>query len=252
MFLSEKEKDNRNFNLFSGWIVKAGIIAAGEGSRLRSEGVAVPKPLVLIDGVPIIERLIRSYVRCGITEIACIVNEYSLQVKDFVESTNFGIPIRFVVKTTPSSMHSLFELSSKLMDGQFLLSTVDSIFNEEELTSLLDYARLHQSADGILAVTNYVDDENPLYVDMDAGRRITAFRKNEKSVWVTGGLYVFAPRIFREIETVRSMGIERLRNFLGHLLQREYRLEGFPFSKIVDVDHVQDILAAEEMLRGKA
>ncbi len=233
--------------------MKAGIIAAGEGSRLKSEGINLPKPLVPVDGVPLIERLIGSFIRCGISEIVCIVNEYSLDVKKFVESKKFSIPIRFVVKTTPSSMHSLFELSPHLLNGQFLLSTVDSVFNEEELSSLLKYAQSHQSVDGILAVTNFVDDENPLYVELDASKRIRSFGKGKpsaQSTWVTGGLYVFSPRIFNEKHVVER-GVERLRNFLGHLVQSGYHLEGFQFSKIVDVDHVQDIAAAEEMLRAK-
>jgi NDP-sugar pyrophosphorylase family protein len=233
--------------------MKAGIIAAGEGSRLKSEGINIPKPLIPVDGVPLIERLIGSFIRCGISEIVCIVNEYSLDVKKFVESKKFSVPIRFVVKTTPSSMHSLFELSPHLMSGQFLLSTVDSIFNEEELSSLLTYAHSHQSADGILAVTNFVDDENPLYVQLDASNRIRSFGKSksmEQSPWVTGGLYVFSPSIFKEQHIIRN-GVERLRYFLGHLIHEGYHLEGFQFSKIVDVDHVHDIAAAEEMLRGK-
>ena len=144
---------------------------------MRSEGISLPKPLVPVDGIPLIERLIRSYTRCGISEVVYIVNEYSLQVKEFVESQQFAIPVRFVVKTTPSSMHSLFALSPYLSDGQFLLSTVDSIFDERELSALLHYAQSHQSIDGILAVTDFVDDENPLYVDLDVLRRITAFSR---------------------------------------------------------------------------
>ena len=256
--------------------MKAGIIAAGEGSRLKSEGITLPKPLVSVDGVPLIERLIDSFIRCGITEIVCIVNEYSLEVKKFVESKKFSIPIQFVVKTTPSSMHSLFVLSPYLKDGQFLLSTVDSIFNGEELSRLLKYAQQHQSVDGILAVTNFVDDEKPLYVEMDKLNQIVSFGSNRLNpqplptspspngrrggaggdegipgVWVTGGLYIFSPRIFNEMDAVLRKGIERLRNFLEHLLREEYRLEGFPFSKIIDVDHIHDIAAAEDMLRSK-
>ena len=210
----------------------------------------LPKPLVSINGIPLIERLIRSYSRCGISEIVCIVNEYSLQVKTYIESKRFSIPIRFVIKTTPSSMHSLFELAPHLMDGQFLLSTVDSIFNEDELSGFLKYAQEHQSVDGILAATNFVDDENPLFIELDDANRITSFGKSAKTNWVTGGLYVFSQSIFREIDAAERQGIQRLRNFLGHLLEQKYRLEGFPFSKIVDVDHLHDIVTAEEMLKG--
>ncbi|MBI1806836.1 MAG: NTP transferase domain-containing protein [Ignavibacteria bacterium] len=256
----------------SSTIVKAGIIAAGEGSRLRSEGISLPKPLVTVDGVPLIERLIRSFIRYGITEIVCIVNERSLEVKQFVEGQRFTIPIQFVVKTTPSSMHSLFELSPHLMGGQFLLSTVDSVFSEEEFSKFLEYAHHRGSVDGILAVTNFVDDENPLYVQVDKRMRIAGFGSSFESIpeeqqdslpkgipsgrddtrvrWVTGGLYVLSPRIFKEIDAVLKQKIERLRNFFGHLLKNGYTLEGYPFSKIVDVDHVHDVQTAEELLKN--
>ncbi len=229
--------------------MKAGIIAAGEGSRLKAEGIALPKPLVPVDGVPLIERLIGCFERAGISEIVCIINEYSGDVKRFVEARKFGIPIQFVVKTTPSSMHSLFELAPHLEDGPFLLSTVDPIFPEEEFRKYLQAARESNQWDGILAVTNFVDDENPLYVDLDEDWRIRSFSKTERTQWVTGGLYVLSPVVFREIEVVLGRKMERLRNFLGHLVASGYRLGAFPFSKIVDVDHRQDIAAAEAFLR---
>ena len=244
--------------------MKAGIIAAGEGSRLKSEGIAVPKPLVPVDGVPLIERLLSSFRHCGITEVVCIVNEYSLEVKRFVEERRLNIPVRFVVKTTPSSMHSLFALAPSLTDGPFLLSTVDSIFNEEEFSRFLEHAQRRQSVDGVLAVTDYIDDENPLYVQVDRKNRIMGFVREHSSnkssfdsaqddvlELVTGGLYVFSPRIFNEVDVALKQGVERLRNFLGHLLQQGYKLEAFKFSKIVDVDHVHDIQTAEELLRAR-
>ena len=55
--------------------MKFAIIAAGEGSRLANEGVAKPKPLVELQGVPIIERLIRIFARNGASSINIIVNE---------------------------------------------------------------------------------------------------------------------------------------------------------------------------------
>jgi NDP-sugar pyrophosphorylase family protein len=230
-------------------MMKAGIIAAGEGSRLKSEGIALPKPLVPVNGVPLINRLITSFASNGISEVVCIINEYSLDVQHVVEESSLPIPVKFVVQTTPSSMHSLFVLSPYLMEGQFLLSTVDSVFHEKEFNGFLRHAQQNHSVDGILAVTNFIDDENPLYVEMDANQRITQFSKSEKTSWVTGGLYIFHPRIFREKEAVLSRGIERLRNFLGHLVVNGYSITGYPFSKIVDVDHVSDIRTAEQLLK---
>jgi NDP-sugar pyrophosphorylase family protein len=229
----------------------AGIIAAGEGSRLRAEGIDVPKPLVRLDGTPLIERLIRTFIRNGVTEICCIVNEYSLDVRDFVEAQKFPVPVSFVVRTTPSSMHSLFALEPFLRKGRFLLSTVDAIFLEEEFSSFIASAMGSRAA-GVLAITDFIDDENPLYVELGGDGAIRSFSKTEASRWVTGGLYVFSPEIFAEREPVLRRGTERLRNFLGHLVAAGYRLEGFPFSKIVDVDHVRDIETARRWISGNA
>jgi len=247
--------------------MKAAIIAAGEGSRLKSEGIVLPKPLVAIDGIPLIERLIATFIRHGITEIACIVNEYSLDVKQFVEQKNFPVPIHFVVKTTPSSMHSLFALAPYVQEGQFLLSTVDSVFGDGEFSCFLQYAQSRRTLDGVLAITDFVDDENPLYVEMNERKEIMRFLKkpgddtrapapaNESGKelgndgpWVTGGLYIFSPRIFREVDGALGLGIERLRNFLVHLIARGYILEGYQFSRIVDVDRVSDLHTAEAWL----
>ncbi len=231
--------------------MKAGIIAAGEGSRLKAEGIDIPKPLVPVGGTPLIERLIRSFIRNGITEIACIVNEYSLEVKQFVEERRFPAKIRFVVRTTPSSMHSLFALAPHLSDERFLLSTVDPIYAEDEFAAFLRHGESATGVDGLLAITQYVDDERPLYVRLDARKRIEAFSKTESTPWVTGGMYIFSPRIFDEMTPALHAGIERLRGFLAHLVEHKYVLEGFPFSKIIDVDHTADVEAARRWMEER-
>ena len=87
------------------------IIAAGEGSRLVQEGVALPKPLVDLDGRPMIKRLIDIMLDNNAESIAIIVNEQMTQVRQYLESLKLDTEFRLVVKTTPSSMHSFWEVS---------------------------------------------------------------------------------------------------------------------------------------------
>ena len=96
------------------------------------EGVEQPKPLVPVCGEPMIERLLRIFVDCGATEIVVIVNEWSTAVREHIESLALPVPLRLVVKTTPSSMHSLHALSPYLRGERFCLTTVDTIFREAE------------------------------------------------------------------------------------------------------------------------
>jgi NDP-sugar pyrophosphorylase family protein len=229
----------------------AGIIAAGEGSRLRAGGILTPKPLVPVNGVPIIERLLRSLHRCGIDSVQCIINEQSTSVRDHVEGLKLPFPVGFLVKSTPGSMHSFFELAPRLGEGRFLLTTVDSVFDEADLRRLVVTAAADRSADGFLAVTDFVDDENPLYVDAGPDGRVLSFVKTERARWITGGLYALSARVFREIGPAKELGIGRLRNFLAHLVARGYDLRIFPFSTIIDVDRAGDIRAAERLLDGR-
>ena len=229
----------------------AGIIAAGEGSRLRAGGMLTPKPLVPVGGIPIIGRLLTSLHECGISAVHCIVNEESTGVRDYVAALRLPLPVTFVVKSTPSSMHSFFELAPFLRKERFLLTTVDSIFNEGDLRNLITTASRETVSDGFLAVTDYIDDENPLHVNASAEGRILSFSPADPPRWVTGGLYALSPRIFDEMEPARTAGIERLRHFLARLVGAGYDLRIVPFSRIIDVDRVEDIRAAERLLDGR-
>jgi NADH-quinone oxidoreductase subunit L len=118
------------------------IIAAGEGSRLQQEGIESPKPLVNVHGEHLIDRLLRIFMANDAEEIVVICNDLTTLVSahlvDIQQNGLQGrpIPLRFLVKSTPSSMHSFFELSRYLEDSDaFVLTTVDTIFREEEFGS---------------------------------------------------------------------------------------------------------------------
>ncbi len=225
---------------------KAAILAAGEGSRLKAEGLVTPKPLITIAGVPMVERIARQLQSAGVSEIICIINEASTAVRTHLQSLALPIPIHTVVKSTPSSFHSFCELSAFLRGGPFVLSLTDSIFTTAELGDFIHYARQHPKLDGVLGVTKFVDDENPLLVSLDEQNRVIAIGPEaQASPYVTGGIYWFSENILRAAVQAKKLEINRLRNFLAFLLQRRHTLAGYPFDIIIDVDTLHDINLAE-------
>ena len=225
------------------------VIAAGEGSRLAQEGVEQPKPLVPVCGEPMIERLLRIFVDCGATEIVVIVNEWSTAVREHLEQMKLPVPLRLVVKTTPSSMHSFFELRQFLNDAPFCLTTVDTIFREDEFKAYIK-AFKNTEADGMMAVTDYIDDEKPLYVATDEALNITGFLdKSDCCRYISGGIYALKPVAIRTLERCMKEGQSRMRNFQRGLVDDGLRLKAWPMSKILDVDHASDIAKAEDFLK---
>ena len=228
------------------------IIAAGEGSRLAQEGVAKPKPLVELQGEPMIGRLINIMLRCNAQSISIIVNEHMTEVREYLESLQLPVPLNLVVKTTPSSMHSFWHLSRVIPEGKFCLTTVDTIFREQDFKGYIDSFEADESHDGMWAVTPFVDDEKPLWVDVDEMMNITAFRDKrwEGAKFVSGGVYAMTNQAFDVLDQCIEQGISRMRNFQRALVEAGYKLQAYSIDKIVDVDHAGDIITAESFLNG--
>ena len=229
------------------------IIAAGEGSRLAQEGVAKPKPLVDICGEPMIGRLINLFCRCNAESISIIVNEQMMEVREYIESLSLDIPLNLVVKTTPSSMHSFFELSRVIPKGRFCLTTVDTIFREQDFRPYIEAMEADERYDGMMAVTDYIDDEKPLYVQTDDDLNITAFRdeRYDGAKYISGGIYALNEKAIDVLADCMERGVARMRNFQRALVDAGLRLKAYPMGKILDVDHAGDIEKAENFINSK-
>lgn len=229
------------------------IIAAGEGSRLAQEGVEKPKPLVEINGEPMIGRLVNIFCRCNAESISVIVNEQMRDVQAFVKALNPSVPLNMVVKSTPSSMHSFYELSRVMPSGKFCLTTVDTIFRETDFRGYIEAMEKSEGCDGMMAVTPFIDDEKPLFVETDGGLNITAFSdtRNEGVKYISGGIYALGERAVKVLERCMADGVSRMRNYQRALIAGGLHLKAYPIGKILDVDHAGDIAKAEAFLKGE-
>lgn len=232
--------------------MKAGLIAAGLGERLRAAGITQPKPLVEVAGRPLVDHVLDAVVAAGIGEVACIFNEADDAVELHCRRRRGGPRLQIVRRTTPSSMESLFALAPHLSGAPFLLLTVDAVFAPAVLYDFRAAAAArHADADVVLAVTEFVDDEKPLRLSLDPHDRVTALGDDAAaSALVTAGFYVLDPRVFAEIDAARAARFSALRHYLRHLLQRGYRFYGVRTGKTVDVDRPQDIAAADAFVRS--
>lgn len=232
--------------------MKYAIIAAGEGSRLREEGIEVPKPLVFVNGERLIDRLLRIFMNNDATDIVVICNDIYPEVAEHLAKREAeGLPLRHIVKTTSSSMHSLYEISSLLGEGKFIATTVDTYFCEDMFKGYVEAFR-KSDADGMMAVTSYCDDEKPLYVSANEDGIITGFHdaKPEGRCYVSAGIYGLCAKAKTTLEECINNGQSRMRNFQRALVANQYRLVAYPMSKVIDIDHTTDILQVQKHIAG--
>lgn len=227
------------------------IIAAGEGSRLVQEGIKWPKPLVQLNGTTLIDRLINVFLKNDASSISIIVNEQMTEVQEYLRNMELPVPFYLLVKSTPSSMHSFYELSHYLDGDSICLTTVDTIFKEEEFSGYIREFRKANQLDGLMAVTDFIDDEKPLYVDTDSDLMIRGFldKQGEPAcTYISGGIYCLRRPGLKVLNNAIEQGMSRMRNYQRQLIAEGLKLKAYPFSKIVDVDHAEDIKKAEEFL----
>lgn len=230
------------------------IIAAGEGSRLAKSGYPYPKPLARLQGVPLLDRLTAIFTKYSANAINVIINEESQILKEHLNSLSSAMPLRVITKSTESSLHSFYELLKGIPQLQELcVTTVDTIFREEEFDNYLQYFQSHTTLDALMGVTPFVEDESPLYVKVNKKGNITAFEdKNtnadEYETLVSGGIYALRKKAIDCVEKAVNSDIVRMRNYQRSLLQEGLTVQAFTFEKIIDIDHLTDLTSAEKWL----
>ncbi len=224
------------------------IIAAGEGSRLSQEGIIHPKPLVEINGIPMIKRLLECFKDNDAKDVSIIINDTSMELKDFILSQDYPFQIKLKIKSTKSSMHSLYEMIDMIGNDAFCLTTVDTIFKPSEFKTFINFAKNQKVMDAVMAVTRYVEDEKPLFIQTVNDKIIAFLDVKADCQYVSGGMYYLKPAIWKVLEKSIVSGNQQMRNFQRDLLMAGLNIGFYEFSKIIDVDHIQDIKAAEFFL----
>ena len=176
--------------------------------------------------------------------------EFSRRVYDYLD-------LDITVKATPSSMHSFYEISSRLRGhGRFIATTVDTIFRPEAFRRYVElWENAPRELDGMMAMTRYIDDEKPLYIDTPGDNEpIVAFRDEPwpGARYISGGIYGLAGRAITVLEECMAKGVSRMRNYQRQLLASGLSLLGHDMGKILDVDHVADVVKAEAFLNSES
>jgi hypothetical protein len=160
-------------------------------------------------------------------------------------------------------MHSFLRVLDALAGdshpGPFLMSTVDTVAPPGLYRSFAATAAA-LDADLVLAVNRPQPDDNPLLVGVAAGTdrgagvvtRIgdTVSGPCGPGLFATAGFYMVRPTVLAEVDAARAEGLTALRLFLQRLLVRRYRIAAIEVGDSIDVDRVDDVAAAESLLRS--
>jgi NDP-sugar pyrophosphorylase family protein len=230
----------------------AGIIAAGDGTRLKTFYPQVIKPLLPISGLPLVHWTASSLIAAGAQEIVALFNSQGREVPDYLRGQKWPVQWTFLEANTASSWESFRLVSRTLADERerFLISTVDALISLKEVSRFAQTALYILPSDqpaAALALTRFVEDEKPLWADIDETDRITALGPaSRQRRFVTCGLYALNRPLAQSMQEPQFYG--SLREFWSSAVNDGIPITGVLLAKTVDVDRPEDVATAEEFV----
>ncbi|WXG41148.1 MAG: bifunctional sugar-1-phosphate nucleotidylyltransferase/acetyltransferase [Candidatus Freyarchaeum deiterrae] len=183
--------------------MKAVIIAAGEGTRLRPLTITRPKQIFPIAGKPLLEHTLNALKNTGIKEILIVVGYLKEKIVEMLgNGEKLGIKISYVEQTRFLGTAHAAGFAEKFVDNEnFLLVNGDVITKETTYQGLKSKFE-RERPDAILAVAQVPDPSNYgiIQIEKDRVRKILEKpMQKSPSDSVNAGVYIFTPQIFEAI-----------------------------------------------------
>jgi NDP-sugar pyrophosphorylase family protein len=180
--------------------MKAVILAGGKGTRLAPYTTVLPKPLMPMGDMPILEVVLRQLRRSGVDHVDIAVGHLAELIRAmFGDGAKLGLDIAYSIEDKPLGTAGPLTLIGGLGDDTFL------VMNGDILTTL-DYADLvrHHKASGAAATiamyTRQVKIDFGVLETDGHGRLRDIIEKPTKEYSVSMGIYVFEPRILKMLQ----------------------------------------------------
>lgn len=178
--------------------MKAVILAAGEGTRLRPFTVSRPKVMIPIGNRPILEYVVRALAANGITDIILVVGYMKERIMSFFgNGSQFGVKISYALQEKQlGTAHAALTVRNQIKDD-FIMVAGDNIIDAQAISDLLK----HKGNIALLVTDSEMPSKYGV-VQIEAGRVVDIIEKPEKgeSNIISTGIYRFPPSIFKYLE----------------------------------------------------
>ena len=174
--------------------MKAIILAGGRGKRLRPITDYVPKPLIPIKNIPIIEWQIKYLKKFGISEVIICSGYKTEMIENYLKNKKLGIKITFSIENKPlGTGGAIKKAGKKIRDKSFIAINGDIITN-------IDLEKLLKKENSIASIqlkTNFG------ILQIDENKIIKFDEKKEiKNIWMNAGIYHLNKETIKELPNI--------------------------------------------------
>ena len=204
----------KNYNEHNNKVI---IMAGGKGERLRPLTKELPKPMVKINGKPILEKIILNCQDSGFNNFYISVNYFKKKIKNYFKNgATFNANIRYLEEKKPSgTLGSASIIKKEILNKKipFIIINGDIVANFD-LNEILEFHKLKKAS--LTVVTRSYEFQNPYgIVETNKLNRITSIK--EKPIYnseVLAGIYIINPDLAKFIPSNKKYDMTDLINFV--------------------------------------
>lgn len=238
--------------------MKAVLLAAGEGTRLRPRTDEIPKPLVEVQGKPILTHCFETLSDIGIDEAVVVVGYKKDAIIERYGETYRDLSIQYAHQSERNGLAHAVLAAEEYIESDFVVLNGDNIY-AANLEAAID-RHVRTDAD----ITFHIDTVSPeaaksgAVCEMDESGNITGLVEKPEippSQYVPNAFYVLPPAIFLACRLIRpsERGEYELPEAIDLLIYTGYQVETIPFDGWkVNINTEADITKAEQKLRAES
>lgn len=234
--------------------MRALVLAAGEGTRLRPLTSNIPKPLLLVAGRPFLSHVLDALSSQGIRDISILVGWKANKIKEhYGDGSAMGLRITYLEQKEQLGTAHAIGCAAGVIDEPFVCVNGDVVIFEPDLKRVLD--RFDEAQCTVMGAVRVPDPERFGVIEEREGRLVRIHEKPKvpPTDLINAGVFVFAPEIFQHIRsTARSPRGEYEITDTLNALAAEGKVAVEPLQEgWIDVGRPWDLLRANEILMAR-
>jgi dTDP-glucose pyrophosphorylase len=175
------------------------IMAGGEGTRLRPFTENLPKPMIEINGIPLLERQVRRLAKMGMTTIYISVNYLSEIIKEhFGDGHNFGVVINYLDEDKKLGTAGALSLLPELEKSQSIIVMNGDILTTSDFVNLFHFHKEHDSMITVSAINYHVDIPYGV-IDFKGVEVKALLEKPSQTFFCNAGIYALSVDVLKDI-----------------------------------------------------